>query len=168
MMRWWTMCSNGSDEDEYTQSRSSTRQSQERVDIYVRTDSTVKWLDVTVTDPTGASIVDQAASNQGAAARRAEGQKRSKYKELAKRLDATVIPLAFETSGYRGPAAEKFFREVQAASASSDETAPDRLELFEQLTVTLQKMNVEMCREAGRKAMGVRQSKRRFVNPRRR
>ena len=132
------------------------------MDIYVRTDSTVKWLDVTVTDPAGDSIVAQAATEAGAAAKRAEGQKRSKYKKLAERLDATIVPLAFETSGFRGPAADKFFREVQAASAAG----PDRLELFEQLTVTLQKMNVEMCREAGRKAMGIRESRRRFVHSR--
>jgi hypothetical protein len=133
-----------------------------RVDIYVRMGGTVKWLDVTVTDPAGGSILDKAAVESGAAAKRAEGQKKSSYKKLADKLDALIVPIVFETSGYRGPTAEKFFREAQGSSSQG----PDRRELFDQLTVTLQKLNVEMCREAARKAMGVHQTRRRFLHAR--
>jgi hypothetical protein len=139
-----------------------TESGQHRVDILVRTDSTTKWCDVTVTDPSCPSYVDKAAVQEGTAAKIAEGGKNSKYRKLAERMDAIIVPLVFETSGFRGAVAEKFYREAQAASSQG----PDRLELFQQLTITLQKGNVEMCREAARKAMGVRQMARRFLHAR--
>jgi hypothetical protein len=135
---------------------------EDRVDIWVRTDSAVKWCDVTVTDPTGRSILDAAAKTAGAAAKRADGQKRSAWRELADAEDADVIPLVFETSGRRGPALEKFLREMEAAS----DDGPSRYELMDQLSITVQKFNVAMVREAGMKALGVRKGKRRFMRVR--
>ena len=52
---------------------------QDRIDIWVRVDGVVRWCDVTVTDPSGRSIVAKAAVEAGAAARRAEGQKHSAW-----------------------------------------------------------------------------------------
>ena len=95
-------------------------------------------------------------------AKRAEGQKRSKWRVLAETLDATVVPLAFETTGHRGAAIGVFLREMEEAS----NVGPSRLELYNQLSATLQKLNVEMCREAGRKAVGIRRCKRRFMHAR--
>jgi hypothetical protein len=136
---------------------------EDRVDIWVRADSTVMWCDVTVTDPSCKSIVAAAAKNVGAAAKRADGQKRSAWRDLAEAENADVVPLVFETSGRRGTALEKFLREMERAS---EDDGPSKRELLDQLSITVQKFNVAMIREAGQKAMGVRKGKRRFMHVR--
>ena len=104
-----------------------------RVDIWVRVDGVVKWCDVTVTDPCNDSVVADAAKSAGAAARNAESKKRSSWKDLADVAGADVVPLAFETTGFRGEALEKFLREMEASSAEG----PSRHSLLTQLSVTL-------------------------------
>lgn len=131
----------------------------DRIDIWVRADSTVRWIDFIVTDPGCNSIRDKAAKEAGAAAKRAEGFKISNWKDLAEEKGAIVVPCAIETTGRRGSALEQFLCDMEAASSEG----PSRISLLEQLAITLQKFNVQMIREAATKAMGVHMSKRRFV-----
>lgn len=70
--------------------------------------------------------------------------------------------MAFETTGRRGQALEEFLREMEAASMTSE--GPSRIELLDQLSVTLQKCNVAMVHEAAKKAFDVRIAKRRFAH----
>jgi hypothetical protein len=130
-----------------------------RIDIWTRVDGVVKWCDVTVTDPCNESVVAEASKSAGAAARKAESKKRSSWKDLATAAGADVVPLAFETTGFRGDALNKFLREMEASSAEG----PSRHSLLVQLSVTMQKFNVAMVRMAGRQAVGVRLLRRRFA-----
>ena len=114
---------------------------------------------VTVTDPSNDSVVADAAKASGVAARNAESKKRSKWKDLAAKEGAEIVPLAFETTGFRGASLEKFLREMEASSSEG----PTRQSLLTQLSVTMQKLNVAMVRMAGKQAVGVRSFKRRFA-----
>ena len=131
-----------------------------RIDIWTRVDGVVKWCDVTVTDPCNDSVVAEAAKSAGAAVRNAESKKRSSWKDLATIAGADVVPLAFETTGLRGESLEKFLRDMELGS----EEGPTRFSLLTQLSVTMQKFNVSMVRNAGRLAVGVRLLKRRLAS----
>src|SRR5690348_14112755 len=98
------------------------------------------------TDPSNDSVVVDAAKAAGVAARKAERKKRSKWKDLAAKEGAEIVPLAFETTGFRGESLEKFLREMEASSSEG----PTRQSLLTQLSVTMQKMNVAMVRQANK------------------
>ena len=74
-------------------------------------------------------------------------------------MEAKVVPLAFETSGLRGTGVDDFLRDMASVSVEG----PSLNSLLSQLSVTMMKFNVAMVREAGKHAVGVRQSKRRFA-----
>jgi len=131
----------------------------ERIDLWVWADSVVKWCDVTVTDPSRESVMNAAAKSAGAAVRLAESKKRSKWRDLAAAAGAEVVPLAFETTGHRGESLDKFLREMEAGSSEG----PSRASLLNQLSVTMQKRNVAMVKQATQQAMGVRLCKRRLA-----
>ena len=80
--------------------------------------------------------------------------------KLAAKEGAEIVPLAFETTGFRGASLEKFLRDMEASSSEG----PTRHSLLTQLSVTMQKMNVAMVRMAGKQAVGVRSFKRRFAH----
>jgi len=126
-----------------------------RIDLWVRSEGVVYWCDVVVTEPGCHSnifnIVARASREAGEAGRAAEAGKVDKYKPLADRDGATVIPLAFETTGRRGEELEKFLRQLEDAS-----TGQSLASLYLQLSVTTAKMNVAVMREAVRNATGVR------------
>jgi hypothetical protein len=134
----------------------------ERLDLWVRVEGELMWCDVIVTDPACPSIVAAAAKKAGAAVEKAESSKRSRYRALAEEAEATLIPLAFETTGRRGESLENFLKEMQAASPEGQTLGW----LKNQLAITLTKFNVALTRAAGRKAAGVRPGRRRLARQR--
>lgn len=120
-----------------------------RVDIWVRNDAVEHWADVTVVEPGCPTQLARAAKEEGAAVCAGEARKMAKWKDLAMEYKATVQPLAFETTGRRGPNVDKF---LKAVAADSDDTslAQPLSSLWLQLSVTMVKGNTRLWRQAQR------------------
>lgn len=106
-----------------------------------------------VTEPACPSYVSRSAREAGSAVFAAEAGKIDKYKPLADLDGATMVPLAFETTGRRGEVLEAFLSQMAETSSAA---GPSLSSLYLQLSVTLAKMNVAVAREAVRHATGVR------------
>jgi hypothetical protein len=119
-----------------------------RVDLWARTDDgQVFWCDVSLPDPAQQTYLENgSASSGGVAAKAIESVKNSKWSKLVP-AGVQLFPLVIENTGYVGGLAEEFFRRICA----STETGRSLNNLVTQISVTLQKYNVQCVREIGRK-----------------
>jgi hypothetical protein len=140
---------------EYTPWKGNAEDGLFAVDIWVRTEKAQElWCDISVPEPACASYLALGSDKRaGRAAAKAESNKRSKYKAALQRhgkVGVRVVPLIIETGGYLGREFTDFLKTIEKESSSS---GPSRAQLLSQISITLVKANVEMVREAGRKAL---------------
>ena len=101
------------------------------------------WCDVVVAEPGVSSYVRQACKEEGAAAKIAEGKKRSAWR-LLKPRDVELYPLAFESSGRVGASLAEFLHMMEKSSTGG----PPAISLLDKLSVAMIRANVQLVRNA--------------------
>jgi hypothetical protein len=128
-----------------------------RIDLWVRLGDKLFWLDVRISDPSNPSYLPGSAQRAGYAIQEAERDKIDLWQARlrdAEIPDVTVVPMVFETSGRIGEKMQSFIQLISRETQHNG--GPGVYHLWDQLSVTMQKMNVGMIDEAVRKATGVK------------
>ena len=116
------------------------------IDIWVRTEKAQElWCDISIPEPACASYLALGSDKRA-------GKAAAKYGAALRRhgkVGVRVVPLIIETGGYLGREFVDFLKTIEKESSSG----PSRAQLLSQISITLVKANVEMVREAGRKAL---------------
>ena len=87
----------------------------------------------------------QACKEEGAAAKIAEGKKRSAWR-LIKPRDVELYPLAFESTGRMGTSLSEFLHMMEKSSTGG----PAAISLLDKLSVAMIRANVQLVRNASR------------------
>ena len=130
-----------------------------RVDIVARIDGVMYWCDVMVTEPSSKTYLDLGSAKRAEVAIEEGHKKKFRHWNPQAPPEVIVVPLVMETSGRLGKHFKSFIA-TAVKSAAAKRRATGALSqpytsvptIVRQLSVTVQKGNVAMVDEAGRRA----------------